>query len=598
MVYFGLTDRRLAYSTVILFLAATTAVLQFSSTLLLSDLHLGPLPSLSYPNKPYYDFAYALDGDAALNAAFGSSAYPYPLQLRTSTWLRPAPAFPSFAEYAAPVPSQEGVDDTGVLLRAFLPFADAETRETIRNYTGTAFVLDSRVSCQRPKLSRLRLTRTSNSNDSLVSSHYPAKLTGRLQPSFADVDRLWTPGPVAFECGVLIRPEALSLCQISTMYPMYDSYSNNGGLLSEFWNLTLDETTQAVESGHSMWSLPMIVVQPSAISSQAMSTEIRDVKSNGVWTDIITEHQTWSISVCYSAWATADLNVDIHSDSTRKEPTIHWNDQQGYHTVPDVHMQMGEIDSSAADPSTRGILQLARKESWFPSEQNTPIIGIQPFVQEFVDVTNDLLTLCSNPPCSALLPPGGDQSAAFYLHYVYNVNRAWTGMFPADLLASSLFHQTLDANNGTGSLARAMSTLITTLSSMAYYDQMPQFAQSSNASQISFTKVLFPQSRLGFCVVIGCLAVHMTLILLVTVAFGLYSKHTLLGNHWQSIAQLRGPETDKLITRTNSSTDGEVKKIIASSGQEDISVSIRPTHRGDISGLRLIRNHKFNDDLS
>ena len=142
------------YSTTILLLFATTTVLQFSSTILLSDLQLGQLPSLVANRSASYDFVYDAHGHPFINAntanlTFGYSQYTgpvtYPLQLRIPTWSRNPPAFPAFAEYSRPISSPEGVDDTGVLLRAFLPFADAQSRESIRNYSGVAHVLDSRV---------------------------------------------------------------------------------------------------------------------------------------------------------------------------------------------------------------------------------------------------------------------------------------------------------------------------------------------------------------------------------------------------------------------------------------------------------------------
>ena len=142
------------YAGAVLLLFATTTLLQFSSTILLSDLDLGQLPSLAANRSASYDFAYTAHGiplpDA--NKSHPAQGYyhytgrvTYPIQLRGPTWSRNPPAFPAFAEYSRPISSPQGVDDTGVLLRAFLPFADAQSRESIRNYSGIAQVLDSRV---------------------------------------------------------------------------------------------------------------------------------------------------------------------------------------------------------------------------------------------------------------------------------------------------------------------------------------------------------------------------------------------------------------------------------------------------------------------
>ena len=129
-------------------------MLQFSSTVLLSDLRLGQLPNLPVNRTATFDFVYTTHGQALpnnVNRNYSHGYYQYtrgvsyPIQPRVPTWSHNPPAFPAFAEYSEPIVSHAGVDDTGVLLRAFLPFPDAQSRETIRNYSGVAHVLDSRV---------------------------------------------------------------------------------------------------------------------------------------------------------------------------------------------------------------------------------------------------------------------------------------------------------------------------------------------------------------------------------------------------------------------------------------------------------------------
>lgn len=132
----------------VLLLFTSTTLLQFSSTALLSDLQLGRLPGLQINKSSTYDFAYEGHG-STFPVSDGYFDYTrgvtYPVRWRSSTWTRNPPAFPAFAEYSEPVSVAENIDDTGVLLRAFLPFADAQSRESIRNYSGNAMVLDARV---------------------------------------------------------------------------------------------------------------------------------------------------------------------------------------------------------------------------------------------------------------------------------------------------------------------------------------------------------------------------------------------------------------------------------------------------------------------
>ncbi|KAK3708928.1 hypothetical protein LTR37_011258 [Vermiconidia calcicola] len=148
-----------------------------------------------------------------------------------------------------------------------------------------------------------------------------------------------------------------------------------------------------------------------------------------------------------------------------------------------------------------------------------------------------------------------------------------------DFALTSLFTQAL-GENGTGSLARAMSSLTTILSSMAYYDQMPQFKKTGNTTQTYFTTVLFPQSHLGFWAVIVVLTVHVGLVSLIAVGFAVYSRNTLLNNHWHWVAQLQGPKTEDLIARTHMATDDDVKKGLSAAGHEYIRVGVRELKSG------------------
>lgn len=118
---------------------------------------------------------------------------------------------------------------------------------------------------------------------------------------------------------------------------------------------------------------------------------------------------------------------------------------------------------------------------------------------------------------------------------------------------------------------------------------MPQFAEEADTRQTYFTNVLFPQSYLGFWAVMAVLAVHLALVSLIVVAFALCSEHTLLGNHWQSIAHLQAPETHDLIAKTRDATDAEVKTALRAAGHGNARISIRSLDHGDKAGLRLIR---------
>ena len=123
---------------------------------------------------------------------------------------------------------------------------------------------------------------------------------------------------------------------------------------------------------------------------------------------------------------------------------------------------------------------------------------------------------------------------------------------------------------------------------MAYYDQKPQFEQTANTTQVYFATVLFPQSWLGFWSVMIVLAVHLGLVAVITLGFTLRSKHTLLGNYWQTVAQIIGPETQDLLADSRMATDKEVKNEVLASGSEDVRVGIGPLEGWRRAGLSTL----------
>lgn len=135
---------------IVLLLVVTTTLLQFTSTMLVSDLSLGILPGMPQSESLRFDFTYEWDDQ--------SHIWSSPNQFRAAKpWQRNPPAFPTFAEFSERINVPEHVDDTGELYRAFLPFQDAASRETISRYSGKALILDARISCQRPQIQQLHI---------------------------------------------------------------------------------------------------------------------------------------------------------------------------------------------------------------------------------------------------------------------------------------------------------------------------------------------------------------------------------------------------------------------------------------------------------
>jgi hypothetical protein len=107
---------------------------------------------------------------------------------RYSAWTRKAPFYPAFAEYREPPANGSGFSDTGVTLRAFLPYADSLTRQKVHSYTGNTTVLDARVTCQVPLFEDLHVD---DQGGTLLLSGFvrPTRSTPRL----GDQTLIYTP---------------------------------------------------------------------------------------------------------------------------------------------------------------------------------------------------------------------------------------------------------------------------------------------------------------------------------------------------------------------------------------------------------------------
>ena len=358
-------------------LCLTTFARQFTSTILLSDLRVGTLPGISYESHVAYDFEYTPNpfGFAGINNG-GWAAWvrvDFPIINRGTTWQRNPPSYPAFAEYSEPVVSQDGLDNTGVLLRGFLPFPDAQSRENIRNYSGKALVLDSRVSCQRPRLANLQGGFGVSGGQLAFSS-----IVGTFAPSI-DSERLWSPEGVCFNCSYLIGNDIYSVCELqtnaSTGALTVQMNNRAGGLISEFANLTdpehLRHWAKTKPNAFLSWGTPLIILNVSTpylenVDYLWYKDDFTDaveyyydmkndstlrVVENGIYTDIITESgpANLSISVCYTAWDTARLKVDMFSEANRTEPIPHYKNGTGIYTTPDVSQQLG--NTGVQDPS-------------------------------------------------------------------------------------------------------------------------------------------------------------------------------------------------------------------------------------------------------
>lgn len=331
--------------SVVLLLVATTLLLQVTSTMLVSDLSLGILPSASSNENLRFDFTYEWNET--------DLEWTHPLQPRAAKpWLRNPPAFPTFAEFSEPIGVPEHVDETGHLLRAFLPFQDAQSRETISEYSGKALVLDARVSCQRPEIQQLYIDRNSSSTS----------LVGAFSKTHDVPGLLGSASSVPFNCPYpdIFYKHSSIICQPSGLR------YGDGKLLSELrdgkqWSTIAENWSNGSLSIDDRPNAAYLVFNNTVGSNDEGSMDSTRNSSttsgHGAWTDVshlpLTSgnfvYLNVSLTLCYPATWTARLDVALRSPYNRTEPSASSFDPT-FRTTPDLHVQMGELKHEHGKP--------------------------------------------------------------------------------------------------------------------------------------------------------------------------------------------------------------------------------------------------------
>lgn len=160
---------------------AVSLMIQFSSTLLLSD--LAPAPVETFPVFSSANLVSGSQNDRDVYSKFYADAF-----------MTTAPTFPLFAELSnnTKLDQVNGVDDTGPTLRALLPISSGADRAKMLSYKGNATLFDARVICTPPKLQFVSLTGS------------PARLffRGEVEPSVL-IPPMVSSRPSHFDCEMI-----------------------------------------------------------------------------------------------------------------------------------------------------------------------------------------------------------------------------------------------------------------------------------------------------------------------------------------------------------------------------------------------------------
>lgn len=564
----------------LILLLITSTALQLSSTAPLSDLSIGSIPDLAHNVLLPYDFQYLCRSkqkpwtNRKDCPPFEEPSYPF--VARAPPWIRAPAFFPTFAEYSEPIAKEAGVDDTGLLLRALLPLSNQKSREQMRNYSGNALVLDSRVSCHRPLF---------DNNTRIIEQlggEY-ANVSGTVTTEHRTPLLLTPDAPIPFDCYPLA---SFAICALGDR-----RYSNDSAAADYISSRPQDKpplSAGALKSSFSdshpivvdgldgkrlySWGAAYLVMMTTIHSHGTSLPEgVSKSGSREHWLDLTAarapifsdpmESRNVSFTLCYAAWDTARLPVELFSEMIRTEPTVSMkNDVQSldfasnYSFTAQVPSNYSAIlnqlgQGSRHTSEERGIMNLTKRERWIPSAEDCDPPNVRPLVRSAKTMKG--LTVQS------VVDQSFQSNLTVLLSTNYTGDSKYRDMMTMigdtpDIIAGdpSLGHLFTEAMANHGSIAWTMSSLITVLSNMVYHEQYMQYRTSTTVMQVSFTDALFPRLHRGFYAFIALIITHLITVSLITTIFVTQTRYTILGDTWKNIAQIVESQqtTGELIT--------------------------------------------------
>ncbi|KAF2491478.1 hypothetical protein BU16DRAFT_565177 [Lophium mytilinum] len=488
---------------------------------------------------------YTFTGDTKTGLAKGS-----PSELTTTTaaisrWMTKPPMYPTFAEFHEDnaVNTIDGMSDTGTTMRAFLPFTDAPTRSSIKEYSGYAAVVNTRA----PTLANCSI----NSED--VGSLYHA--------DDWHFNLCYLPNDPAF----LIS----DFYDVDTDANAYTSASN--AFLAINQSKTPDDTLAFLELGGNK-SLSVIKNHAEGDWFHLQFKTNSFSPSGETEGEFIDHDFNVSISLCFAALSGISSPILASAPNNRTEPVP--RNINGTFSFEDVRRQLGQTPHLTS--GERGILEL-EKEDWISRrfEASDTLDYIE-------DAGRMKTTTYSSDPATSL--------------FLTQIRPAFDNCY-ADPMIAMLFQEILKTEGG---IPFALQSAMTVLASMAYYDQTPFFDETTKSNQTFFDLRQIPggQSHYlaspagfmpGYLTVMCMLSVHCIVVAVVSWMFFYGTSISTLHNVWQVIAQLQTFPADTYLAKASFTKDKEVQDWIKADGHHSQLVGIAPSNTGvntEIAGLR------------
>ncbi|KAH9215590.1 hypothetical protein DL95DRAFT_500099 [Leptodontidium sp. 2 PMI_412] len=489
----------------------------------------------------------------------------------TSPWLRKPTSYTAFADFMskqqAITPSR--VTDTGVSLRALIPLSDRQDRVSLKEYDGSATVLDTRVVCVSPDAA---VDDTGNLAflsvpQEVLQNHSAASGNSRL------VQDLTSRALIPFS-GLKILPDGnFTLNQISTQL-------SGSRLLSQF-----DPPSDNFDIRQSTFNQYIVTNVPFPFPNNTLPKPLGNPtqKIVGEWLHLVYENLPLTtsgsrplirISLCYNALSAVDMDIQASTDSTRNETVPQQSSSSALVlNFEAIRLQFGE---SGASPNDRGLLEMK-----FPKgvpEGPASETNSSDYIRRTAQWISQNQT--SNIHLISLLPQGG------------GANQSHPDFA---LLFNEIMYNALAPNIGF-----AMQSMVTVLAQTVYQEQLPYFDKSTAVRLARLTHAPIPGGQEGvygsvpagfqpgYITVLVVIIIHLFLVAGIAYLFIFHTTLSTLNNAWQVLSQTNDALTSRYLTSSFAS-DTEVTRWMTEDKISHQIITITSKDDGRATGLKELR---------
>lgn len=601
----------------VVLLLLTSILLQFTSTVLLSDLTQDNLPGsvnridslfTFSPNQTYLEFPQTAD------------AAPYYASDNLAD-------FPDFAEYSEAMTPDWSMSDTGPSFRAFLPIPQQDDREDLLKYQGKATVVDTRVVCFAPTFinpgfSALLPLAGINSplaytfgslvvpivNESLVddrdldfrfakggvqasatnlvpaNSTFPESRTiiKRLPNAACGQLSPLNPGTFPVPCGVnstwnnskVIKGASSINYDVVNTSLIDKSSTNLGSAWMVYTNLTrLDDAliAQMDDVTGQVLNLGVNNGGPEDVSGiyvAAPDTAQGQFKNNFTWASMeFDERGAWSdVSIKYNGSNSYVFSASICYDALRSTPNmdIMASRSNGYSEPRLMH---NYTDKEKYD--TWGVRRQLGVLPHYQSLSDRGLFQLQDRPRGNSSSTNSTLA----PPIIQIDPFNGistaDTGPVLSVAVCKHCQNELLGRGQPFAARNTTIQVLQDIVDTTQNPALLVQAFLTESFRTAYYSSLPFFGAKDHPSTQIIEPFLIPQRYRGLVAVMVVLLVHLALVALIAWLFVSGSRISLVKHSaWQAVAQAWSAEAPEELRdmAMSSASDGDIRKMLRGRG--------------------------------